>query len=175
MAPRISPRANTTPSSRLDFGLVGDRRVPLTPADEIELIDFFVPHHEMAVKMADHEVAHGESTEVIAMAQMMKEAQTAEIELMRDKREELSGSPDPAPMPDDPHMTTEMSSMSGMEGTDLDRMFLREMVVHHASALPTSHRAKPHVTDADLQNLVDSIFAAQAQEIGELQMLLEKL
>jgi uncharacterized protein (DUF305 family) len=162
-------------ATRLDFGLVGDRRIPLTPADDVELIDFFVPHHEMAVQMADHEIAHGKRSDVIAMAKMMKDAQSAEIELMRDKREALGGSAEPEPMPVDPHMEDEMANMLSMTGSALDEMFLREMLVHHSSALPTSHRAKPHVADPDLQDLVDAIFEAQAKEIGELQMMLDEL
>jgi len=47
------------------------------------------------------------------------------------------------------------------------------MIVHHASALPTSHRAKPHVEDTDLQQLADAMFEAQAEEIGEMQKMLE--
>jgi uncharacterized protein (DUF305 family) len=159
--------------NRADFGLVGDRRVPLTPEDDVTFIDFFVPHHEMAIQMAEHVVAHGESADVKAMAEMMIQAQTAEVELMQAKREELEGSPSSPPMPEDPHAMTEMEQMMALSGTELDRMFLQEMIVHHSSALPTSHRAKPHVSDMDLQALADTMFDAQATEIGEMQRMLE--
>jgi uncharacterized protein (DUF305 family) len=161
-------------AGRADFGLVGDRRVPLTPEDDVEFIDFFVPHHAMAVEMAEHEIAHGQDAAVIAMAKMMRDAQTAEIELMQSKRLELAGSADPTPMPEDPHATSEMAAMMKMTGAKLDMMFLEEMLVHHSSALPTSHRAKPHVSDQELQDLADSMFGDQAKEIGELEAMLKK-
>ncbi len=160
--------------ARPDFGLVGDRRLPLTPENDVEFIDFFVPHHEMAVEMAEHVVAHGQSPDVKAMATMMADAQSAEITLMREKRAELAGSANSPAMPDDPHAMREMEAMSTMSGAELDRMFLQEMIVHHSSALPTSHRAKPHVTDAELRALSDTMFDAQATEIGEMQLMLDE-
>ncbi len=159
---------------RPDFGLVGDRRLPLTPADDVEFIDFFVPHHEMAVEMAEHVVAHGESAAVKAMATMMIDAQSAEMDLMRDKRADLAGSAKSPPLAEDPHAMEEMDAMMGMNGADLDRMFLQEMIVHHSSALPTSHRAKPHVSDVELQALTDSMFDDQAKEIGKMQTMLDE-
>jgi uncharacterized protein (DUF305 family) len=164
--------AGSDSPTRADFGLSGDRRIPLTPSDDVEFIDFFVPHHKMAVEMAEHEIAHGLAPEVIAMAQMMRDAQTAEIQLMTTKREELTGSSEPLPVPNDAHALSEMAEMMKMSGAELDRMFLSEMIVHHASALPTSHRAQPHVADADLRDLADAMFQAQANEIGELRSML---
>ncbi len=64
--------------------------------------------------------------------------------------------------------------MMSMSGAELDRMFQQEMIVHHSSALPTSHRAKPHVTDAELRALTDTMFDAQAIEIGEMQLMLDE-
>jgi uncharacterized protein (DUF305 family) len=160
-------------AGRPDFGLEGDRRVPLTPEDDVTFIDFFVPHHQMAIEMADHVIAHGSDPTVKAMATTMKETQTREVELMLDKREELAGSAEPEPMPADPHATQEMQEMMQLEGAELDEMFLREMIVHHSTALPTSHRAKPHVMDAELRELADAMFDDQAREVGEMQEMLE--
>ena len=160
-------------AGRPDFGLEGDRRVPLTPEDDVTFIDFFVPHHQMAIEMADHVIAHGSDPAVKAMATTMKETQTSEVELMLGKREELSGSADPEPMPADPHAMAEMEAMMQLEGAELDEMFLREMIIHHSTALPTSHRAKPHVMDAELRELADAMFDDQAREVGEMQEMLE--
>lgn len=160
-------------AGRVDFGLEGDRRIPLTPEDDVTFIDFFVPHHQMAIEMADHVIAHGSDPAVKAMATTMKETQTSEVELMLGKREELSGSADPEPMPADPHAMAEMEAMMQLEGAELDEMFLREMIIHHSTALPTSHRAKPHVMDAELRELADAMFDDQAREVGEMQEMLE--
>jgi uncharacterized protein (DUF305 family) len=52
-------------------------------------------------------------------------------------------------------------------------MFLQEMIVHHSTALPTSHRAKPHVMDPELRELADAMFDDQAREVGEMQEMLK--
>jgi uncharacterized protein (DUF305 family) len=160
-------------AGRADFGLEGDRRVPLTPEDDVTFIDFFVPHHQMAIEMADHVIAHGSDPAVKDMATAMKETQASEIELMLQKREELTGSAEPEPMPADPHAMDEMEEMTQLEGAELDEMFLREMIVHHSTALPTSHRTKPHVMDAELRELADTMFDDQAREVGEMQEMLD--
>ncbi|MDF3068022.1 MAG: hypothetical protein K0R38_3623 [Polyangiaceae bacterium] len=67
----------------------------------------------------------------------------------------------------------EMAEMMQLEGAELDEMFLREMIVQHATALPTSHRAKPHVMDAELRDLADAMFDDQAREVGGMQAMLE--
>jgi uncharacterized protein (DUF305 family) len=161
-------------AGRADFGLEGDRRVPLTPKDDVTFIGFFVPNHQMAIEMADHVIAHGSDPRVKAMATTMKETQGGEIELILRKREEFAGSAEPEPMPTDPHAMEEMEEMMQLESTELDKMFLREMIVHHSTALPTSHRAKPHVRDAELRELADAMFDDQAREVGEMQEMLER-
>jgi uncharacterized protein (DUF305 family) len=164
--------ANT---DRPDFGLVGDRRIPLTPRDDVTFIDFFLPHHEMALMMADHAIAHGENPEVIAMATQMKATQTAEIATMRSQREALTGSGDSPTVPSDPHMEEEMLEMAQASPPEVDRMFLEGMIVHHASALPTAHRARPHVTDPELAQLANTMYLEQAREIGEMKTILEAM
>lgn len=161
-------------ANRPDFGLVGDRRVPVTP-DDLTFIDFFIPHHEMAIMMAEHVLAHGENGEVKALAERIKTAQTREIETMQAVREQLTGEANPDPMPPDPHMEPEMQQMMAASGLELDLMFLEEMIPHHAGGLPTAHRAKPHVENAELAAMSDDIYHAQAEEIGVMQRLLEEL
>ena len=160
--------------TRPDFGLVGDRRLPVTP-DDITFIDFFIPHHEMAIMMAEHVLAHGKDEEVQALADEMRTAQMQEVETMQAVREELTGDADGDPMPPDLHVQPEMEQMMAARGLELDRMFLEEMIPHHAGGVPTAHRAKPHVENPELAAMSDDIYHAQAEEIGKMQRLLENL
>ena len=160
--------------NRPDFGLVGDRRLPVTP-DDVTFIDFFVPHHEMAVMMAEHVLAHGESAEVRALAQQMRTAQLDEIETMQAVREALTGAAESPEMPADAHADLEMEQMMEASGLELDLMFLEEMIPHHAGGLPTAHRAKPHVENEQLATMSDAMYHAQAHEIGEMERLLNQL
>ncbi len=161
--------------ARADFGLVGDRRIPMTPENDVAFIDFFVPHHEMAIEMADQVIARGADPQVKAMATMMRDVQAAEVVTMRSVREMATGKADPAPMPADSHADQEMAEMKKMSGAELDRMFLLEMITHHAGALPVTHRAVPHVTNDKLRSLTAEMFNAQATEIGMMRQMLDAM
>lgn len=158
--------------NRPDMGLYGDRRIPLTPND-LAFIDFFVPHHQMAIAMAEEQIARGADAELKDMARAIRDTQQAEIETMLAARLEIAGSDAVPPPPDDPHMLAEMEKMQQLRGAELDRMFLEEMIPHHAAGLPSAHRAKPHVTRPELQRLADDIYNAQAEEIGEMHRMLQ--
>ncbi|HET9960120.1 MAG TPA: DUF305 domain-containing protein [Polyangiaceae bacterium] len=165
----------TSTSNRPDFGLRGDLRIPLTPANDVQFIDFFAPHHGMAIEMADHVAAHGSDSEVKVLAAAMSEAQSLEVKALQMVRETLTSNPDSPAPPTDEYMKDAMDEMMSLEGAELDRMFLMEMIPHHASAIPTAHRAKPHVTNTALRNMSNAIFHKQAAEIGVMARLLVKV
>jgi hypothetical protein len=67
--------------------VIKDERAPAVPQDAVDLIDGVVPHHEMALRMADMEIAGGSSPEVIAVAErmrMMQMDEIAELEALRE-------------------------------------------------------------------------------------------
>ncbi len=94
---------------------------------------------------------------------------------MRAVREMVAGTADPKPMPADAHADGEMAEMKKMSGAELDRMFLLEMITHHAGALPVTHRAVPHVTNEKLRGLAAEMFNAQAMEIGMMREMLDAM
>ena len=159
--------------TRADFGMEGDVRIPLTPTDDLEFIDFFAPHHQLAVVFANLVITGGEDPAVREMALAMRDAQTAELDRMAMLRAVLTGDAAPQSPPIDPHTYEEAKTMPNLSGAELDREFLAEMVAHHAAAIPTSHRARPHVQNADLQLMADAIFETQAREVGAMQRMLQ--
>jgi uncharacterized protein (DUF305 family) len=161
--------------NRPDIGLVGDRRIPLTPANNVDFLDFFISHHEMAIDMAEDVVERGDDERVQSLAENIQSTQLAELEVMRAVRAEITGSPEPPPMPADPHLDPKVALMSQLSGSTLDRLFLLEMIPHHASGIPTAHRADPHVASPMLRAMADELYQAQAREIGEMHGLLEEL
>lgn len=157
-----------------DTSATGDRRIPYTPADDVAFIDFFVPHHQRAIEMATIVLDAGQSPAVKALAQSIKDAQTAEIALMRAARQTLTGQSDSPAPPADPHMDADMAAMMALSGAALDRQFLVEMIPHHAAGLPAAHRGRPNLHRPDMRQLALDIFSAQAQEIGAMHALLDQ-
>lgn len=160
-------------AGRVDYGLTGDRRIPLTPND-LTFIDFFVPHHRMAIEMAELAIANG-SAHVKQMATMMRDSQQGEVDTMLAVRLEIAGSATVPEPPHDPIMMAHMEHMKALAGAELDQMFLEQMIPHHAAGIPSAHRANPHLERAELKKLASDIFNAQAREIGEMESMLEAL
>jgi uncharacterized protein (DUF305 family) len=169
------PQADAGAPGGEDTQLVGDRRVPYTPPNELGFTDFFIVHHEMAIKMADLVIAKGADAEVKTLATTIKTTQTKEIADMKAVRRELRASESPTPAPPDPLMVAEMARMQTLAGAALDRMFLEEMIPHHAAGVPTAHRSLAHLRREDMRELARDIFNAQADEIGDMHDMLEQM
>lgn len=155
-----------------DVPVVGDRRVPFTPDTDVEFIDFFVPHHEMAMQMATQVVERGSDPEVVALAEEIRTAQLEELEILRATRVKLTGSPDAPEPPRDSHADPEMKHMMSLSGPELDYVFLEEMIPHHGSGVPPAHRGESNVCREDLRQLAHRIYDAQSEEIGVMIRLL---
>ncbi len=155
-------------TSGADAALVGDRRIPLTPQDDLAFVDFFAPHHEEAIAMAAHEAAMGGDPHVRGLAQRIVDTQSAELEVLRAARVELAGSPEGEPPPEDPVSKRTMDELASLEGEALDRRFLEAMIPHHGSGLAPAKRAEPHLVREDLQAIRTAIFEGQSREIGEM-------
>lgn len=156
------------------YFVVKDKRVAQVPRDDVELIDTLVPHHQAAVEMASMEIEHGENSDIKAMAEEMKSAQSGEIEQLRAIRERLSGCSE-VPALRDRHMQQDMEAMMNVQGAQLDRMFLEEMIPHHASALSFTHNALPKLEDAELSELAHKVIDVQSMEIGHMHMTIMEL
>jgi uncharacterized protein (DUF305 family) len=148
-----------------------DARLPYEPQNDVEFIDGMIPHHEMAIMMADMELEHGVLADVRAMAQQMKDAQSAEIAVMMMAREELTGSEEPPELMN-PHMELDMMEMMSARGEEMDRSFLTHMIPHHASAIQMAHDALPHLERQDMKQMANQIVEDQAAEIGDIHEML---
>lgn len=147
--------------------------VPFVADNNIEYIDAIVPHHQMAVQMADREIEAGEDETIVQMAQEMRAAQLAEISMLKSVRERLTGSGSTPDWPADSHMEADMAALENATGNTLDQLFLEHMIEHHSSGIGIAHRARSNLSDADLIANAENVVQAQSMEIGEMQALLE--
>ena len=147
---------------------------PIVISNDVEFIDAMVPHHEMAVMMADMVLDKGADAHVKDMAQMMKDAQNTEIDELKATRKRLTGS-DEVPEMHDPHMDEDMDTMMDAEGAALDRLFLEHMLPHHAGAIQMAHNALPNLKEANLETMAGMIIGSQSEEIGMIHDMLMEL
>lgn len=147
--------------------------VPFVADNNIEYIDAIVPHHQMAVQMADREIAAGEDETIVQMAQQMREAQLGETAMLKAVRERLTGNDSTPDWPADSHMDADMAGLENATGAVLDQLFLGHMIEHHSSGIGIAHRALSNLSELDLIANAENVVLVQSMEIGEMRALLE--
>jgi uncharacterized protein (DUF305 family) len=154
---------------------------PLTGSDlDRAFLQGMVPHHQAAIDMASVEVQKGKDPRTKGLAQAIIDDQQREIAQMTQiaqaqfkftPMKEMSG-------PLGSLMGVPLSMDMSKMGQDLataantDHAFLTMMIPHHASAILMADEENNHGGDPQLRTLSQSIIAAQAKEIGEMQALL---
>lgn len=137
----------------------------MTSLDEQSFLEQMVPHHESAVEMATMALEKSTRPQVRQLAQGIIDAQEAEISQMRDWHQEWYGTGLEA----DTAMEMDMSDLEQVSGPDFDRMFLRMMIAHHASAIMMADAVTMDDPRPEVATLAGEIIAAQSKEIGQMQ------
>lgn len=141
--------------------------------DEQAFLEQMVPHHESAIAMASLALTKTERPEIRRLAQGIISAQEREIADMRAWHLEWFGEA-LVPSTDGPHANVDMSELEATAGDDFDRVFLRMMIPHHASAITMADSAMMGSPREEINVLAEEIVAAQAKEIGQMQRQRER-
>lgn len=124
-------------------------------------IDGMVPHHEMALMMADDALAKAKHAELKTFAQRVKDDQTREISQMKQYRQQWFASDATPPM--------DHSQMESMPpGPEFDRMWSEEMITHHQSAIDMANRALTTAARSETRTLAQQVIDAQKKEQDQL-------
>ncbi|WP_340288392.1 DUF305 domain-containing protein [Aquipuribacter hungaricus] len=150
---------------------------------DAQFLTAMVPHHQSASEMAQIAVERVQDPEVKALAQRIIDTQTAEIAQMTEISTTEYGTTPPSDMMAMSHdmmgmtMTMDMAAdMAMLESSATpDVTFLQMMIPHHASALMMADEEVKRGTDDEVKTLAEKIKSDQANEIGEMQQMLERL
>lgn len=144
-------------------------------------IDMMVPHHQVAVMMANLALERSRRPEIRDFAQEIIRDQNGEIAEMRRDRKAWYGderTPDPSDMP----MIVEGMQMGADMPMDMrgdfevlrrdprafDLAFLDAMIPHHGSAVEGSQHAVTQAVHPETVDLADRIIRAQEREIDQM-------
>lgn len=150
-----------------DDGDVESVSPPPIPASDVDYIDNLVPHHEMALQMADAVIARGSDAAVKDMAEEMKAMQAEEIATLREIRERVAGNNRIARI-GDPHASLDVERIEAAAGPAADVAFLENMIPHHAGAVSLSHRALDQLSDPELIEMAQMTIVMQTREMNEM-------
>lgn len=143
---------------------------PFTPTSDLLYMDALMPHHMHAVEMAQHQLDNGSSSAIKAIAQKIKDDQTAEIALYKTIRKSLTGSENSPAVPDS-HMESDMRTMMTKTGGAADAFFIQHMIPHHAEGISLAHRGLPNLRDSRLVANAKMVISTQSREIGQMEAL----
>lgn len=145
-----SPQGSTTASNQ------PGTQVQANTADKA-FIDGMVPHHEMALMMADDALAKATHTELKTFATKVKEDQSREITQLKSYRQQWFGS-DSTPMMD------HSQNMTFPAGPNFDKEWAEEMIKHHQGAIEMAQEALTTASRPEIKQMAQAIIDAQAQE-----------
>lgn len=115
------------------------------------------------------------STQVIDLAQRIKNAQGPEIEMMKGW---LTGWNMPIKMSGMSHSnrmmsSDEMASLKNLTYAEFDKKWLELMIKHHQGAIDMATDVKSSGTSSDVLMLADQIISGQMAEVAEMRLLLK--
>ncbi|MEJ7763554.1 MAG: DUF305 domain-containing protein [Thermomicrobiales bacterium] len=173
----------STPTSGMAMG---------TPTMAVEFdqsyIDMMIPHHASIVALAQAALPRLTDDRLRTLAGEIISAQTAEVQELRDYREQFYGSPDPMMLSEQEMgrmmsgMTMPMGEMMAqMDATtqvatfcaapDPDLAFIDLVIPHHQSAIVASEAALAEAVHPEIRDFAQRVIDAQVREIEELSVI----
>ncbi|WP_159599576.1 DUF305 domain-containing protein [Agromyces humi] len=153
----------------------------MSESDEFGRVDIMfarmmIPHHQQAVDMSELALAKATDTDVRGLAERIRDAQGAEIELMENWLEEPEG-----------RMTVgdngmgvgmsgmlsvrEMAALEGATAAEFDRLYLEGMIDHHEGAIQMAQMIL-NSENPEVAALGRAIVESQSAEIEQMEQML---
>jgi uncharacterized protein (DUF305 family) len=151
---------------------------PVSQALDQVYIDTMIPHHQLALEMADMALEHAEHGEIKSLARDIQVDQADEIRWFREWRETWwpgAATPTPGPllMPGMNHAMPGMDvDLTGLAAAQpFDKAWIEAMIPHHQAAIDMSAGALPHLTHPELRDKAQDIAYKQQIEISRMEKL----
>ena len=141
-------------------------------SDDIAFAEQMIPHHEQAIEMAEIALINTTNSEVLQLAQEIKNAQSPEIKLMKSWTG-VKASTHAGHAMDGMLSESELSELRQAKGKEFDVLFLQGMIKHHEGAIEMAQEVANSM-NKDVANLSAAIIQAQQLEITKINELLLK-
>jgi uncharacterized protein (DUF305 family) len=156
--------------------------IPATGESDELFINMMVPHHQGAVEMARIALERSDRAEVREMAQAIIASQEAEVQQMREWKQQWYGSTDFPPMSEMPSMREMPGHGSPGHPMDMqaevdalreapdpfDLAFIDAMIPHHQSAIEAAELVLAATERPELRQMAQAIIAEQQREIEQM-------
>lgn len=176
--PEMSSSETATNMHRMPDGTMmshGDMmmgHMDMMVTSEQAFIEGMIPHHQEAIDTAKEVLERGGTTATMrALAENIILAQESEIEQMKEWYEEWYG----VAYHDVGGYVPMMRDLSELQGAELDRIFLEDMVMHHMGAIMMARSVEPYLEHKEMVTLVQAVIETQSAEIQQMQSMVQEL
>ncbi|MEK7639044.1 MAG: DUF305 domain-containing protein [Patescibacteria group bacterium] len=139
---------------------------------EKAFLEEMIPHHQEAVDTAKEVIARGGTTpEIMTLAQNIVSTQEKEIADMKQWYQSWYGTP----YQDTGTYQPMMRELETLSGSELDKAFLNDMIMHHMGAIMMARSVFPFIEHNEMEALTEAIIKTQSEEIEQMLMFLQKL
>lgn len=137
---------------------------------DISFAEQMIPHHEQAIEMSDLALLNTSNPEVLKLAEQIKNAQSPEIEIMKNWAG-VRASTHSGHMMDGMLSEDELIDLRNAKDKDFDQLFFKGMIKHHEGAIQMAQDVLDSMNE-EVAALAASIIKAQEMEIAAMKALL---
>jgi uncharacterized protein (DUF305 family) len=164
---------------RNDMGMHSDKNANQIESakyqsSDIMFAQMMIPHHEQAVEMSELTMKVSQDSEILELAQSIRDAQAPEIAQMKSWLDSESSSMGMNhDMGGDGMLSEdEMAALNAATGSEFDRLFLKGMIAHHEGAILMTAMIED-AANPEVKTLGKNIVSAQTAEIKIMQEMLK--
>lgn len=149
----------------------------------IDFLKGMIPHHDSAIDMSVSYLNYGGSNEELKqLAKDIIEAQTGEIEQMKDLIKEIEASGEKDEAKEEGYLTAYNKMMSGhahmnhgtSKAPNVEAAYAEGMLMHHQMAVDMSRGILDYTDHEEVKKLAEDIIAAQEKEITQMENILNQ-
>jgi uncharacterized protein (DUF305 family) len=154
----------TSPGAGMDMG----HGMPMGMMDDQSFLSAMIPHHQMAIAMAQGTLERAEHPEIKQLAQNIITSQQAEIKQMQAWEHAWfpNATPTASPSMSQSEMGMTMDVNTLKTAQPFDKAFMEAMIPHHQGVIHMSQQVLQTTQRREIQELAHSIISAQQAEIN---------
>jgi uncharacterized protein (DUF305 family) len=136
-----------------------------------------IPHHDQAITMADLASRKSSNPDIMSIANQIRVAQGSEVIILTQWLQ-AAGAPLKASGDHSAHMDgmltdDQMTALENASGTDFDKLFLEDMIAHHAGAISLTQELIRNSKNQEVALLATDVIENQANEMNFMKELLK--
>ncbi len=159
-------------SSDVDVGFLHDMRDHHDQAVQMGYMYLALPDTDPALRTVARSIISGQSIDIGRMIQLLRSMNAPEAS---ETNEAMAWMGMPTPVDQMPGMATEaeIEELAASSGAAADQLFVELMSEHHRGGIHMAEVAAADAANEDVRSMAAAMAASQAEEIGELERLID--